>query len=139
MAKRRVTAVDDSDDEDQTRKSPPAPKRARTVSDAESEPIDGASSHPKRETRRSNKGKGKARQDSDGEDDEEVDEADVEVEKPEDDDEVDEQKFEEEHGAAIRASLEAKRSVHGVRGHSIIFDGGKGLRHINYRESLIMA
>jgi hypothetical protein len=138
MAKRRVT-VDDSDDEDQIRESPSAPKRARTVSDAESEPIDKASSQPQRETRRSNKGKGKARQDSDDEDDEEVDEADVEVEKPEDDDEVDEQKFEEEHGAAIRASLEAKRAVHGVCGHSVIFDGGKGLRHIDCRESLIMA
>jgi hypothetical protein len=110
--KRRVAP--ESDDEGQSQQTTPPSKRARAAdSDSEPEVIP-----PEHKRTRGAKGKGKARQvNEDGSDEEEDidDEANVTVEKPEDDDEEEEQKFEEEHGDAIRAAIEAKRKIHGVR------------------------
>jgi structural maintenance of chromosomes protein 6 len=109
-------AVADSDDEAQSQQTTPPSKRARAAnSDSEPEVIPVTT--PDRKRTRGAKGKGKGRQvnGDESEDEEDVDdEANVTVEKPEDDDEEEEQKFEDEHGDAIRAAIEAKRKIHGV-------------------------
>lgn len=98
--KRRATS--DSDGEDQLQDSQ-ASKRARTQdqSDEESEP---EVSQQKREK----KGKGKTTRRGDGEDDHETEQPAAEY------NEEEEKMFEETHGEAIRARLDAKRKVQGV-------------------------
>lgn len=94
--KRRATA--DSDSEDQL--SQPT-KRARTNDDdSEDEVV-----RPKREK---GKGKGKAARRDDDESDEDMQQPTA------GDNEEEEKQFEEMHGEAIRAALDAKRKVQGV-------------------------
>ncbi|KZP31527.1 P-loop containing nucleoside triphosphate hydrolase protein [Athelia psychrophila] len=99
--KRRATA--DSDSEDQLQDSQPA-KRARTNDDdSESEP---EIAQPRRE-KANGKGKGKATRRND-------DESDDDMPQPmAGDNEEEEKLFEEKHGEAIRAALDAKRKVQG--------------------------
>jgi hypothetical protein len=103
MAKRRVTV---DSDEDQLENSQ-ASKRARTEEDSDDEP---QVIEPKREKKHATKGKGKARPKGDDESDESDEEEQV-AEQDADED----KKFEEENEEAIRAAIEAKRKVQGVR------------------------
>lgn len=101
MAKRRATS--DTDEEDQLENSQ-ALKRARTQDESDDEP---EMVHPKRE-KTNGKGKGKSKRKND-------DDSDSEVEQPTAEQNEEEEKlFEEAHGDAIRAAIEAKRKVHGV-------------------------
>ncbi|TFK33017.1 P-loop containing nucleoside triphosphate hydrolase protein [Crucibulum laeve] len=106
MPKRRATV--DSDNETQSIDTPTLPsKRARTAENSEDEDIP-SKAHPKREQKAN--GKGKARQvDSDEESSEE------------DEGVIDDEEFEKENAAKLRAHLESKRTVQGgIAEHGII-------------------
>ena len=84
-------------------------KRARTEDSDEEEPSQ-AQTRRKRESRKKNKGKGKAH---DSEEEDEYDEGGA-VE-TQGDQEVDDEEYERKYGAGIRAHLESKRLIQGVR------------------------
>ena len=106
MARKRVVEEDSADEGSPLESTPPS-KRARKNTSREEE------DSPVPEPKHNAKGKGKATQEV------EVVESDDEDEEGRDDEAgvpnlEDDEKFEEDHGDAVRAAIEAKRKVHGV-------------------------
>jgi hypothetical protein len=121
MGKRRVVA-DDSADEDRQSEGTPTSKRARTEAGNEGQAQQIKSERSKSKGKGKGKGKGKSQQIDEGES-HEIEELDEESEEEVDAKPVleDDEKFEEEHGEAVRAAIEAKRKIHGVRGVKGLF------------------